>query len=86
LYDLDVNVRLKSAKLNENIEFMRWIDERVLGIVSSGFVYHWTLEGDSQPVNIFARLPQLAGHGITNYRTDSKKEWCLVVGFFLYTF
>jgi hypothetical protein len=80
LFDLDLNQRLKSGKLNENIEFMRWVDERVLGIVGSVNVYHWAVEGDSPPQLVFSRLPQLTGHGITNYRVDSKREWCLVVG------
>jgi clathrin heavy chain len=45
LFDLEVNVRLKSTKLNENVEFLRWIDERTLVLVCLTSVYHWSLEG-----------------------------------------
>jgi hypothetical protein len=36
--------------------------------------------GESVPLLIFQRLPQLAGNTITNYRTDEKGEWCILIG------
>jgi clathrin heavy chain len=80
LFDLDLSIRLKSTKLNEDVLYLRWIDEKTIALVSTANVYHWSLESDLQPQLVFNRNPQLNGSVIINYRTDTRKDWCAVTG------
>ncbi|XP_014678837.1 PREDICTED: clathrin heavy chain 1-like [Priapulus caudatus] len=43
-------------------------------------VYHWSMEGDSQPVKMFDRHSSLQGCQVINYRTDSAQKWLLLIG------
>lgn len=51
-----------------------------IGIVTENCVYHWSMEGDSQPQKVFDRHPSLAGSQIINYRINSDEKWCVLVG------
>ncbi|KAA6386102.1 MAG: putative Clathrin heavy chain 1 [Streblomastix strix] len=79
IYDLDLQAKLKSTKMTENIEYMKWVDEKTLVLVSSTNVYEWGLDSESNPEVLFIRLSQLAGWNISNFRTDGKRVWCLLL-------
>jgi len=80
VYDFDIGSRLKSVRMPEPIEFLKWIDHATLALVTPNAVFHLTMDADSQPTQVFARLPQMAGCNIINYRTDPNKTWCLLIG------
>ncbi len=66
--------------MTEDCIFWRWVSVNTIGIVTETSVYHWTTEGDSQPVKMFDRHASLQGCQITNYRTNESLQWLLVNG------
>ena len=66
--------------MSEECVFWKWIDVKTIGIVTELAVYHWTMEGDSQPVKMFDSHATLQGCQIINYRTDHSMQWLLLIG------
>jgi clathrin heavy chain len=75
-----MKAKVKAHLMNEEVVFWKWVTVNTLGIVGETAVYHWSMEGDSQPIKIFDRHPSLAGCQIINYRINSDEKWCVVVG------
>lgn len=71
---------MKAHNMTEDVTFWKWINLNTLGLVTDGAVYHWGMEGDSQPQKIFDRHSSLAGCQIINYRTDEKLSWLVLIG------
>ena len=74
------NIEMESDSLTEDVVFWKWIDLNTIGLVSESAVYHWLMEGDSQPQKVFDCHPSLAGCQIINYHTDKSQKWLLLVG------
>jgi clathrin heavy chain len=51
--------KMKAFTMNEECVFWKWISVNSIGIITDLSVYHWSMEGDSQPVKIFDRHPSL---------------------------
>lgn len=66
--------------MTEDCIFWKWVNVNTIGIVTENSVYHWTMDGDSQPVKMFDRHQSLNGCQIINYRTDESLQWLLVIG------
>ena len=66
--------------MTEDCIFWNWVSINTIGIVTETSVYHWTMEGDSQPAKMFDRHQSLQGCQIINYRTDESLQWLLVNG------
>lgn len=66
--------------MNEDVVFWKWITVNTIGMVTETAVYHWSMEGDSQPVKMFDRHASLVGCQIINYRASADENWLLVVG------
>lgn len=60
-FDLTAKQKLKSAAMNEDIVYWKWISESSIGLVTDNSVYHWDVFDPTQgnPVKIFERLPNL---------------------------
>ena len=71
---------MKTYNMTEDCIFWKWVSVNTIGIVTETSVYHWTMEGDSQPVKMFDRHQSLQGCQIINYRTDEALQWLLVIG------
>jgi len=39
----------------EDVTFWKWINVNTLALVTETTVYHWSMEGDSQPYKMFDR-------------------------------
>lgn len=66
--------------MTEDIMFWKWISVNTVALVTDTAVYHWSMEGDSQPTKVFDRHASLAGCQIINYRTDQQQKWLLLIG------
>ena len=66
--------------MTEECVFWKWISVNNIGIVSETSVYHWSMEGDSQPVKVFDRHPSLQGTQIISYSTDPNMQWLVIGG------
>lgn len=70
IFDLDNKKKLKSATMNEDVVFWKWISEDSLGLVTDASVYHWNVFDENQltPVKITDRHANLTvsifGHSL----------------------
>ncbi|KAI1466714.1 clathrin heavy chain [Daldinia caldariorum] len=82
IFDLEKKAKLKSATMNEDVVFWKWVSESTLGLVTDTAVFHWDIYDSTQaaPVEVFKRNANLNGCQIINYRTNSDGKWMAVVG------
>lgn len=82
VYNLELQKKIKSAKMADDQVpvFWTWISPSAIGIVTATSVYHWSAEGDSQPVKLFERAANLAGTQVINYAVSPDQQWMMVVG------
>lgn len=61
IFDLEKKQKLKSATMNEDVVFWKWISESTLGLVTETSVYHWDIYNETQaaPVEVFKRNANL---------------------------
>ncbi|EGG20648.1 clathrin heavy chain [Cavenderia fasciculata] len=79
LISIEQRMKLKSFNMPEVLEFWKWISSNTLALVTPTSVYHWSKEGNSDPVKMFDRHPDLANTKIINYRSDSTQQWLALV-------
>ncbi|CAK1541751.1 unnamed protein product [Leptosia nina] len=80
IFNIEMKSKMKAHTMTEDVVFWKWISPNTLALVTKMSVYHWSMEGDSQPVKMFDRHSSLAECQIINYRTDPKQQWLLLVG------
>ncbi|KAG0326315.1 hypothetical protein BGZ99_009753 [Dissophora globulifera] len=80
IFNLEMKSKVKSHLMHEDVEFWKWISLKSLALVTGTSVYHWSMEGDSQPTKVFDRHASLSGNQIINYRVNSDEKWMLLVG------
>jgi WD40 repeat protein len=80
IFDLELNVVIKSHDMPEPVAFWKWVSPTVIGIVSSNAVLHWTYDGDSPPSMIFPLKERLIGAKIIDYRVCHSISWCCLIG------
>ncbi|XP_033748693.1 clathrin heavy chain 1 isoform X2 [Pecten maximus] len=80
IFNIEMKSKMKSHTMTDDVIFWKWISVNTVALVTETCVYHWSMEGDSQPQKIFDRHTNLAGCQIINYRTDAKQQWLLVIG------
>jgi len=44
VFNLDTKVKLKAHHMPESVEYWKWINPNMLGLVTAGAVYHWSIE------------------------------------------
>jgi clathrin heavy chain len=80
IFNIELKVKMKAHNMAEEVQFWKWIDQKTLALVSDTAVYHWGMEGDDQPKEMFKRHQTLVGAQIINYRTDASQKWLLLIG------
>lgn len=80
IFNLELKQKVKSCNLTNDVEFWKWLDNTTLGLITQNEVYHWSLDDDNEPAKIFDRDASLNGSQIINYRANSAKTWCLLMG------
>jgi clathrin heavy chain len=82
IFNIEMKSKMKAHDMTEEVVFWKWISVNTVALVTDTSVYHWSMEGDSQPQKMFDRHSTLIGSGcqIINYRTDKAQKWLLLVG------
>ena len=80
IFNIEMKSKMKAHTMTEDVTFWKWISLNSLALVTDTSVYHWSMEGDSQPVKMFERHSSLNNCQIINYRTDPKQQWLLLIG------
>ncbi|MGH0184590.1 UNVERIFIED_CONTAM: hypothetical protein FKN15_015546 [Acipenser sinensis] len=80
IFNIEMKSKMKAHTMTEEVLFWKWISVNTVALVTETAVYHWSMEGDSQPLKVFDRHVSLAGCQIINYRTDEQQKWLLLIG------
>eukprot|EP01059_Diplonema_ambulator_P004728 TRINITY_DN1445_c0_g1_i1.p1 TRINITY_DN1445_c0_g1~~TRINITY_DN1445_c0_g1_i1.p1 ORF type:complete len:1712 (+),score=871.44 TRINITY_DN1445_c0_g1_i1:90-5225(+) len=78
IFNLDMKARMKSTKMAEPVLFMKWITPVQIALITGSSVYHWSMEGEAEPVLMFQRKERECQ--VLNYRTDADCQWLLLIG------
>ncbi|EPZ31434.1 clathrin heavy chain 1-like protein [Rozella allomycis CSF55] len=80
IFNLELKAKIKSFMLSDDVVFWKWINVNTIGMVTESAVFHWSMEGESNPVKVFDRHASLNGCQIINYRTNEEGSWMFLVG------
>lgn len=80
IFNIEMKSKMKAHQMTDDVIFWKWINLNTIALVTETTVYHWSMEGESQPQKMFDRHSSLAGCQIINYRADKALKWLLVVG------
>jgi hypothetical protein len=80
IFNIEMKSKMKAHTMTEDVVFWKWISLNTLSLVPATSIFHWSMEGDSQPVKMFERHSSLNNCQIINYRTDAKQNWLLLIG------
>uniref|UniRef100_A0A1W7RAR4 Clathrin heavy chain n=1 Tax=Hadrurus spadix TaxID=141984 RepID=A0A1W7RAR4_9SCOR len=80
IFNIEMKSKMKAHTMNEDVIFWKWINVNTIALVTETAVFHWSMEGDSQPTKMFDRHSTLNGCQIINYRNDHKLQWLLLIG------
>ena len=61
IFNIEMKSKMKAHTMPDDVIFWKWISENMVALVTETSVYHWSMEGDSQPAKIFDRHSSLAG-------------------------
>jgi len=80
IFNIEQKQKIKACNLTDAVVFWKWISPTMLALVTQTSVYHWPLEGATDPVKVFDRHASLSDCQIINYRVDNSQKWLCVVG------
>lgn len=80
IFNIEMKSKMKAHTMNEDVVFWKWINVNTIALVTETTVFHWPMEGDSQPIKVFDRHTTLNGCQIINYRCDNSLKWLLLIG------
>ncbi|KAJ3703117.1 hypothetical protein LUZ61_006822 [Rhynchospora tenuis] len=80
IFNIEAKTKIKSHQMPEQVVFWKWITPKMVGLVTQTSVYHWSIEGTSEPVKMFDRTANLANNQIINYRCDPSEKWLVLIG------
>nr|AQQ11752.1 clathrin heavy chain 2 [Chara australis] len=82
IFNIEAKAKMKTYQMSEPVQFWKWISPTTLGLVTAGSVYHWSIEGNSEPVRCFDRTSKMVGGQtqIINYRCDPAQKWLVLIG------
>ncbi|CAL4160616.1 unnamed protein product [Meganyctiphanes norvegica] len=66
--------------MEKEVQFLKWISTSKLALVMETAVFHWSMDDDALPQNIFDRHSSLNGCQIINYHADASQNWLLLIG------
>ncbi|XP_047297471.1 clathrin heavy chain 2 isoform X9 [Homo sapiens] len=80
IFNIEMKSKMKAHTMAEEVIFWKWVSVNTVALVTETAVYHWSMEGDSQPMKMFDRHTSLVGCQVIHYRTDEYQKWLLLVG------
>lgn len=80
IFNIGARQKIKAVQMTDQVVFWKWINNDTIGMVTATSVYHWSLEGTSDPVKVFDRHQSLSDSQVINYRADRQGKWLCLVG------
>lgn len=78
--DMDSKTKLNELNFNGDVVYWAWIDEQVIGIVTTNSVFHLDISSKQQPVKIMDRVSDLNDCQIVGYCANRKHTWVALIG------
>eukprot|EP00303_Exanthemachrysis_gayraliae_P005622 CAMPEP_0206005570 /NCGR_PEP_ID=MMETSP1464-20131121/4652_1 /ASSEMBLY_ACC=CAM_ASM_001124 /TAXON_ID=119497 /ORGANISM="Exanthemachrysis gayraliae, Strain RCC1523" /LENGTH=1697 /DNA_ID=CAMNT_0053379013 /DNA_START=54 /DNA_END=5144 /DNA_ORIENTATION=+ len=80
IFNLEMKSKMKSVQMQEPVVFWKWVTPATVALVTGSAVYHWAMDGQSDPKKMFDRNPSLNDTQIINYKTSANEKWCVLIG------
>nr|PNR52339.1 hypothetical protein PHYPA_008713 [Physcomitrium patens] len=80
IFNIELKSKVKAHMMLEQVVFWKWVTSSLLGLVTQTAVYHWSIEGESEPQKMFERTASLMSNQIINYRCDASEKWLVLIG------
>jgi clathrin heavy chain len=80
IFNMEMKSKMKSHQLTEPVIFWKWISPSIVAMVTGAAVFHWSMEGQSEPVKVFDRHATLNDTQIINYKTSPDEKWMVLIG------
>ncbi|KAH8049268.1 hypothetical protein JL720_15657 [Aureococcus anophagefferens] len=81
IFNLELRAKMKSHNMTETVVFWRWASPNNIALVTPTAVFHWSIEGTSEPVKVLDRHASLGeGTQVINYQVSPDEKWCLLMG------
>ncbi|KAJ3447119.1 clathrin heavy chain [Anaeramoeba flamelloides] len=80
IFNIELKSKMKSYQIQEDVKFWKWISVNQIVLVTNTSVYHWSIEGTSEPVKVFDRHESLTNTQIIDYQVSDDKQWVSLVG------
>lgn len=80
VFDLDSNKRINKCTFSDSIDYMTWIDDTHIAVITKKSVYHFDITKEDSSKQIFERTSSLNDSIIVRYQVDKSGSWCLVHG------
>jgi clathrin heavy chain len=80
IFNLELKSKMKTATVSGTVAYWRWIDVKTVAIVTDKAVLHWSIEGNEDPKEVFARSPSDAPIQITYYKCSADRQWMMLGG------
>ncbi|CAH8448800.1 unnamed protein product [Schistosoma intercalatum] len=80
IFNIELKSKMKTYTMPEDVVFCKWISVNTIALVTGTSVYHWAMDGDSNPVKMFDRHQSLTSTHIISYRCDPSQKWLLLIG------
>ncbi|XP_009396866.2 clathrin heavy chain 1 isoform X1 [Musa acuminata AAA Group] len=80
IFNIEAKTKIKSHQMPEQVVFWKWITPKMLGLVTQTSVYHWSIEGETEPIKMFDRAANLTNNQIINYKCDPTEKWLVLIG------
>merc|ERR1719353_153446 len=77
---MEMKSKMKSHQLTEPVVYWKWVSPSTVALVTGNAVYHWSMEGQSEPVKMFDRHATLNDTQIINYKVSSSEKWMVLIG------
>ncbi|XP_071485476.1 clathrin heavy chain-like [Diadema antillarum] len=84
IFNIVAEKQLYRCHMKDEVQYWTWLNDDVIGIVGSKFIYHWDLSplGFSCPMKAFPRHARLNFCQIVGYKADPSFRWFAVLGLY----
>lgn len=87
IFSMQVKANMKSARINEECKFWKWVDSKTIAVVTPTQVLHWSIESqEGKPKTLFRRhVADEKAHWvgavqIINYHQSKDGQWSILSG------
>jgi len=80
IFNMEMKSKMKSFQMTDQVVSWKWTSTATVAMTTGNAVYHWSMEGQSEPVKMFDRHATLNDTQIINYKTSADEKWMVLIG------